>query len=776
MSASPSSKKRTTKPIHEFFKPYLRNTVPAKRPSPSAEERKEGEHSRREETTTPKAEKRTIDTFAARTPPSSVLSPRSAPGSRASLSIRSRTSHSQSPIKPPSTYKRAPTFGADILEDDIPKGEANRFSFTDLPSSTQAVIKDGKVIEVLDSDDDDEESLESLEDLFGRRQGGHSTSPLSTPEHEAKAEAERKRLLSLFTSGRSVPLVGKDKLRALYAKERAHRFDISALMEDHFNDEEVESKVREVRAEVDAANKAAGADSIPTLDKTLLAAVATTDDDEHRVARLMDAVDRTEALTSEAVFLFFGVNGPNDWHDEDPVEYPFPEDAIPEHLWRAGDNESRSRAYVSGCMADLAARRLISDGALNWTFENVVMEEQDDVRQAYIRCLRNASSSWTRINIQAQDVQAIFQTLGADSNSLQDSVEIKPRHRLLKEPARRDPKYLLAVLDVFQEIYADMDFLALSKLTSIICRLAIDSELTSDGRISLSIDAFLERLLSLPDVETRSHIADRILADMGRHLKDSTLQAQLLSHILPTSPTALQIRILLAQAFLLGANDVKDIESNTPKISLHTLAEHVSKSPDFDTRRRKGPSTMDYTALRARSHILDIAISDGGRPAEFPSRPEELSFNKSVDRLADAIKATFVAIVDTGASHMTRTECKDVLQALYWRLLYSVRTELRPKRHIFDGKVGRLRDAEEVQVEERGKDFMSRFLEKTKGKSREREREREREKGAEQTADTPQGHENAQKERGGEVPPTSPPTSEPSETEMSIRRQLGLEN
>ncbi|OAL35570.1 hypothetical protein AYO20_05189 [Fonsecaea nubica] len=780
MSGSPS-KKRTTKPIHEFFKPYLKSTVPAKRPSPSAPERKrkEAESSRRDDTnkaapTTPRAGKRTIDHYATRTPPSTVLSPRSAPGSRTSLSIRSRTSHSKDPIEPPSTYKRAPRFDAVALEEeedgDTSKGQANRFSFSDLTSSTQTVVKDGKVIEVLDSDEDDKDSLESLEDLFGRKKDGRSTSLSSGLGAEAKAEAERIRMLNLFTSGRSVPLVGSAKIRALRAKEMAHKFDISGLMDDHFNDKEVESKVSEARADFEAAAQAASGEGNLRLDRTLLAAMATTDDDEHKVARVMDAFDRTEALASEPVFLVFGVKGLNDWHDQDPYKEAFPKDAIPEHLWREGDDDSRSRAYVSGYMADLAARGLISDDVLNWTYENVIIEPQDDLRQAYIQCLKIASSSWTRTNINSQAVTNVFGVLGADDTSLLPLLEIKRRHRLLKEPVPRDPKYLLAILDLYHSICADMDFSALSNLTSIICRLAIDSELTSDGRISSSIEAMLERLLSLPDVGMRSFVADRVVSDMGQYLKDATLQAQLLSHILPTSPTALQVRILLSQIFLLGFDKTKGTGSSAPKISLQRLAEHVSKSPDFDTRRRKGPSTIDYAALRARTHILDIAISDGGRPAEFASRADEASFNKSVDHLANAVEATLVAIIDTGASHMTRTECKDVLHALYWRLLYSVRTESRPKRHIFDGKAGKLRDAEELRVEERGKDFMSRFLEKTK------EKQRKRDKGAEKTTSREDG-EMSPRKSGKSLPSTSPPTSdEPSETEKSIRRQLGLDD
>ena len=772
MSASPS-KKQPKKSIHEFFKPYLKSTtstVPAKRPSPSIEEAEEAERSRRDESkiATPKFQRRKSNNERLRTPGSSARSPFSAPGSRASLSIRSRTPHVKTPIDPPSTYKRASIFSAASQDDITPKLPATTFSFADLPSSTQAVVKNGKVIEIRDSDEDDTESLESLDDIFDRKKGGHTTSLSSTPgEDEAKLEAERVKTLSMFTNGRSVPLVGKDKIRELRAKENAFKFDLASLIGDHFDDEEVETNVRKARANVDAATKAANIDSLPKLDKKLLATVATTEDGEHGVARLMDAVDRTEALSTDSVFLFFGVNGLNDWQDEDPFEYPFPGERIPENLWRDGDNEARSRGYTSGHMAGLAARRRIHDEALNWTFENVVLERQDEVRQSYIECLRNASPSWTRTNVTAQDVQTVFQTLGADNNSLHDSIEIKPRHQLFKDPERRDPRYLLAALDLFQSICGDMDFAALSKLTSMMCRLAIDAELMSDSRVCSKVEEMLEALLSLHDVEMRTHVVERMLADVGHYLKDATLQAHLLAHIVPTSLIACRARVLLAQVFLLGRDVLRNSNSMFPKISLDILTLYVSKSPDFDTRRRKGPNMFDYVALRARVHILDIAISDGGRPATFALRTDEHMFNKSVDRLADAIHATQVAITDTGASHMTRTEAKDDLRALHARLLYSVRTEVRPKRHIFDGK--KMRDAEEIRVEEQGKDFMKRFLEK-----RMQMQHQEREMLEASAEDEDRQADDERLVSRDEKSISSSSSSARSESEKQIRRQLGI--
>ncbi|EXJ62552.1 hypothetical protein A1O7_02990 [Cladophialophora yegresii CBS 114405] len=763
MSSSQPAKK-PKKTIHEFFEPYLKSTVPAKRSSPSLEESEGAGTSRKDEahTRTPKAkDKQNINNDRVKPPGSSARSPFSAPGSRTSLSIRSKTSHAKTPIAPASVYKQASIFSSPTWNDATPKQpQPKSFSFADLPSSAQAVLKDGEVIEVLDSDEDDTDSLESLEDFFVSKKTGHSAPFSSSPDDDQAAlEAERVRTLGLFlgTSRKQGPLVGKDKIRELRAKEKAFAFNMASLLDDHFEDEEVESNVRKARADVEEAAKGQEAANAPDVDKKLLAAVATTEDGEHGVARLMDAVDRTEALTSQQVFLFCGVNALNDWHDEEPSDHPFPEDAIPDDLWKKGDNEARSRAYLSGYMADLATRRGVKDQVLNWTLENVVLERSDELRQAYIDCLRSASSTWTRNHVSARDVQSVFQTMGADTNSLKDSVEIKPRHRLLKAPARRNPKYLLAVLDLFQAICQDMDFQALSKLTSVLCRLVIDAEVMSDGCISARVEDLLGLLLALPDVEMRTHVAERMLADVGKYLKDPTLQAHLLSHIPPTSPLACKVRVLLSQVFLLGSSVLKKSTLVSPNVSLDILTNHISTSPDFDTKRRKGGSTIDYIALRARTHLLDVAICDGGLPASFTSRADEQAFNKSVDRLADAVKTIEVAINDPGASHMTRTEAKDDLRALQTRLLFCVRTEVRPKRHIFDGT--KMREAAEVRSEEQGKDFMKRFLGRVKDKK------------AEKGRDDDGGTLVANDEKS--VNSTS--SSGTSETEKQIRRQLNLD-
>ena len=771
------AKKRS---ISDFFKPYNKSTVPAKRPSPSSDEAPQRNSSVRNvsPSRTPKTIRRR-DVEHGRTPTAAVFSPLSTPGSRSSLPIRSP--RPKSSLSPASIYKQAPRFDLNGKHEPSPQRSAHSFNFADLPASTQSVVKDGKVVAVRDSDEDTD-SLLSLDDILGRRKDEQTTSCSSSPEvDEDKLEAERVKTLSLFTRGRSDPLVGKDKLRALYAKQNAHKFDIGKLLNDHFDDEETEEKIKKAQDNYDESTKPRASDENWELDQELLATVATAEDGEDGVARLLDAVQRQEALATDRTFSFFGVAGPQDWTDEAPAMFDFPEIGIPKLFSPTWDSEARCRAYLSGYMAEFAARGQLATEALTWTFHQVVLESRDGLRDTYIDCLFKGSATWTRTNLTAQDVQSVFQILGAEAASLQDSVTIAPRHRHVKEPARKHPKYLLAALDLFRLICQDMDFAALSKLVSVICRLAIDQELMSDGRISYKVEEMLEVMLSLPDYDTRTHAVERIVGDIGHHLKSPFLQAQLLSHILPTSTTASQLRILLARTFLLGNNITKPPPNQSRIVYLDVLTKHINTLSSFDTSRHKRSDPLDYVSLRHLSYILDVAIGDGGRPAaSFGSRAEAVSFNKSVDRLADAVRATFISIVDTGASHMSRTEAKDVLQALHWRLLYSVRTEVRPKKNIFDAETGKSRDGDEVRSEQKRRDFLKNFLD---AKHEQAPTERHESKfipppitdtaetgvlGQDKTAN----HEASTVSSGTSTALSD--SSDRSETEQAIRRQLGL--
>lgn len=91
----------------------------------------------------------------------------------------------------------------------------------------------------------------------------------------------------------------------------------------------------------------------------------------------------------------------------------------------------------------------------------------------------------------------------------------------------------------------------------------------------------------------------------------------------------------------------------------------------------------DYSELAAVIGILSIGIDRGDPPPPHSDEQQKASFDADVDLVASRIGEIFTSIVDTGASHMKRTEAKEVLEAFRSKLLYAVRTKRKPKSMMF---------------------------------------------------------------------------------------------
>ena len=81
--------------------------------------------------------------------------------------------------------------------------------------------------------------------------------------------------------------------------------------------------------------------------------------------------------------------------------------------------------------------------------------------------------------------------------------------------------------------------------------------------------------------------------------------------------------------------------------------------------------------------MLSIGIDDGDAPLSSSNTSVEADFNKDVDMLSQRVKSMFTSIVDTGASHMRRTEAKEVLESFHSCLLHAVRSRRKPKTMLF---------------------------------------------------------------------------------------------
>ena len=107
---------------------------------------------------------------------------------------------------------------------------------------------------------------------------------------------------------------------------------------------------------------------------------------------------------------------------------------------------------------------------------------------------------------------------------------------------------------------------------------------------------------------------------------------------------------------------------------------------------------IDYSDLAAQISILDISLdiciprsnnnsnnnsSRRKSNQEEEEKEEEVLFNNDVDNLAQLLRSMFTNISDSGASHITRTAAKEVLNQVYHRVIYALRTKPRSKRNLF---------------------------------------------------------------------------------------------
>ncbi|ERF73822.1 hypothetical protein EPUS_05526 [Endocarpon pusillum Z07020] len=710
---------KSKRDIADFFRPYAKpnppKTVPAKRPSPTSNDELDGRtifagrQVNQAEPRTPLTASRFKGAVCS--PYKSPFGPRS--GASVTIPIRSpKPSPYQTPSKTltpgPATSQHGRLFAR---TEDGTSQEKGSLSFADIPTSARSIVKNGQVVAVRGSDEEDSDSLCSLDDILGSNRGDATTGSSSPPDaKEDDLETERVRSLSIFTHGRSNALVGRDKLRELTSKANDLNFDISLLVGDHFDDEEIEANVAKAKQGYKASDDQERLKGQGLFDKKLLASVAGGEEGSGDMQRLFNAVERIDALAIDHTWSMFGSSPVP---ASSPSPYPFPSNAEETDLWLASLNDPtlRQRAYLSGYVAEKVADGAVPDSLVAFTFDNIVKEPRDDLKESYVEVVKAASQSWTRKNLGPSLIEQAFCQLGADSVIVKCANDINPEPSASAKDSTVLCQHLLPLIRTLKCLATDLIPEALSKFVKLLMRLAIDNHLMSNSGTCIVVEDAISSLLDHSEEIVSLSAAQCILEDVGLRVKAPYLQIQVLKHILPISPIAASLRIQLANLFLQGALDEDTIifTPTAPGISLGDLTTHLD-DPRYDISRSNRQDTpFDYGTLSCSIYIFDAALANGGRPSAFPDTSSEREFNNNIDILVGRIKSIMISIADTGASHMRRTEAKEALNALHFRLLYGVRTMPRPKKSVFGG-----RDGDEYRAEERSKSMMQHFLKKRK--------------------------------------------------------------
>ncbi|PLB49168.1 hypothetical protein P170DRAFT_177012 [Aspergillus steynii IBT 23096] len=581
------------------------------------------------------------------------------------------------------------------LEDEVvadpPSGAGSSFDHS------QRVVKNGKEV-VISSDGEDTDSVASFEApdaLFTKF--AQPSVVVSAPASENDSDVFTpggRRSKDGLTFGR----FGKSKKAS-----KVYKNTMDTLVTQAVDDNETEAGIAKLKAalEHDRARREAGAagfDQANHLDENVLTSALGEQDDEIEMRRLLDAVRRTEAFDLEKTWTFF------DYGSGLAPALDFPRHSISEKTYKnaLSDPDSRERAFQSGMFDFALSKGCLSDDFLLWIFHSVPSEPREGLRHAYCRAFKHAKEERVKSIVTPDAVDVLFERLGATKEALAVSDPVVP-HTL---PKGNLPKVdvqhqaaLLSILELLSGIAHLLSDTTREHVILLLFRLTLDISLTGDPTICSELEKTITIFFQSIPEDADDDLEFRLCTSLQITIKDNILQSRLLKHMLPSFEHIAKWRSRLALSFLL--NDATPLSQDADiMLDLRRIID-VLKDPRFNIKHHKGKSKQnqnqhqhphqshhhteyDYGWLSAITYLLSVVLDSGWSGIEFPSKEAKQEFNAEVDTLAERIKKIFTAIEDSGASHLKRTLAKGALEALHYRVVYSVRTKPPPKRTLFE--------------------------------------------------------------------------------------------
>ncbi|CAI7625528.1 unnamed protein product [Penicillium crustosum] len=527
-------------------------------------------------------------------------------------------------------------------------------------NGSQRIMKDGREV-VISSDGEDTDSICSLEDpknLFAP----NSKKAELTPAKFTKVSSPKK-----------------------------YRHNIDSLVHDAVDDNEVEASVARARANYvrkQPDGKELGNDPSGTaVNETMLISALGQNEDGVGGQRLIGAIRRTDALDHGRAWPFF-----------DCTQTLPPAPQFPQHLFAPGtsmdilrESDTRERQFMSGEFIQMAlSKGLLPDEFVLWIFCSIPYERREELSSAYYRIIKNMDVERLKLLIRPADINDLFSRLGARSQALDPSKEIVPvpSQYITPDSALKDHVTFVSVLRLLRETAGLLAEDTQEQAVLMLLRLTLDVSLTADAMVSSELQWTINAVLDPENFHGTSgeDSLRRICATFYATIHDVCIQSQIVHHILPTSPWFALIRCRLAVAFLLQSSSPLT-EPPEKLLDIKRITLLLLRDERFQVKRFKGIADYDWRELTSLTSLLNVAIDSSALELNFSSAQTEKDYDVAIDRLAAQIKMIFCSIQDSGASHVTRTVAKSELEALHYRIVYSVRSKPPPKTTIFESHV-----------------------------------------------------------------------------------------
>ncbi|KAI9711505.1 MAG: hypothetical protein M1820_002068 [Bogoriella megaspora] len=559
-------------------------------------------------------------------------------------------------------------------------------SLTPPPSSGRKVKSSGEVV-VPNSDSeegDSDSSLEDLDDIIFRKKAATMLDSFQKPKAPESSKPK-----SPPPMPRTRGTTSKQNFRKP-APTKSYKFDLKKLVSQVDKDAAASERIEKARGDLEhskeeakqqeAARKAEEDNGASVVDEAYLASMIDGSDAEDNQQRVMQAMRRTDAFHREPTWSFF---------KQEPVSEtrrkPFPTKSLPQSGWMTTleDPQARRQACVSGFALDMIRMQALPEELLLWMLDEAIVEPRDDLAHAYSHILKQSPMT-LRNSLTPSRLEDIFLNIGASEDAVASEKNVTVVYGTSKE---RSDNPLLRLRKVLQLLLCLTSNDCLSDETcgsaiKLLLRLGIDDIIRADGQCQCLIEDVLANLLR---PSKTSILADPSL-DAACSIWDTVQNPQFRLRVLqciPSTDSQLETyKRRVALAFFFDNKEYLQSDPRDPLLPTWTIR-HLQKSPNFDIN----PGTS-YPTLHALTSILDIAISGGFTHLPIKAPPIQADFNQGIDEIANEVTRVHNRIVDTGASHMKRTEAKNALERLKYRLEFAVRTKRRPKKNVFGDVVG----------------------------------------------------------------------------------------
>lgn len=466
--------------------------------------------------------------------------------------------------------------------------------------------------------------------------------------------------------------------------ETSYKFSLKDLTRQNQRDSSAQEKIAAYRSAMETAETQPDhtASESSNMDTGLLATVVGDEDDESRVGKLVQAMERAEVLKTEGVWHFFEPG-----HQPEQMRCPS-FSSLKEDSWlpRLIDEDFREQIFLSGCAGEFCSVSCPPEEALKWMLDAAVNDPREELSQRYLEALL-ASHQSGEYFVSTASLGRMLRRCGARPEALEPSAKTQPiqRHPNNSKPAC--PPQLLRIIKSLDLLAHTLSCESLKYALLVMLRLSIDASRSQTSDLKAKLRSCISSLFHNLHVSSASTVAE-LTKDLTSTIEHPTLAHRLLDSIPDTSPRLHAFKRHLALAFFLCDPENAAADLTQPAKLTKKIVRKLRKDHAFDITDK----SVDYRILASYISLLDIAIAGGFdpppphistarvHPRSSEAWEKEEEFNAQIDSISAEISGLSSRIKDTGASHLNKTQSKMVLERLKHRLDYGVRTRPRPSR------------------------------------------------------------------------------------------------